>query len=254
MTVEGRVGLVTGGGQGIGKAICVEMAEKGIRVAVNDIRKDTADEVVTLIRKDGGIASCFEADVRKEDEIKAMVGKVLDGFGRIDYLVNNAGVPDQLVPVIKQDTGKWQELIDVHLKGTYLCSKESARSMIGNNFGRIVNITSIAGLNAFPMRTAYSPAKSAIIMLTKVLAIEWASVNINVNAVAPGFIRTEMVEDFIRQGKMNEEEIRNRIPLRRLGTSKEIAEIVLFLCSASASYITGQTIAVDGGWVAYGYI
>ena len=254
MSIDQKVALITGGGQGIGKAICFAMAREGIRVAVNDIKEDRAVEVVKQIKEGGGIASSFQADVSNEDEIKSMVEKILNRFKGIDYLVNNAGISDQLVPVVEQDTDKWQELVDIHLKGTYLCSKEIAKSMIKKKYGRIINISSIAGLNAFPMRTAYSPAKSAIIMLTKVLAIEWASFNINVNAIAPGFIRTEMVGDFIRHGKMNEEEICNRIPLKRLGTSEEIAEIVLFLCSSSSSYITGQTIVVDGGWVAYGYI
>jgi len=254
MSKEQKVALITGGGQGIGKAICLAMAREGIRVAVNDIKEDRAVEVVKQIEEEGGIGSSFQADVSNEDQIKSMVAKILQRFKSIDYLVNNAGISDQLVPVVEQDTDRWQKLVDIHLRGTYLCSKEIAKSMIRKKYGRIVNISSIAGLNAFPMRTAYSPAKSAIIMLTKVLAIEWASFNINVNAIAPGFIRTEMVEDFIRLGKMNEEEICNRIPLKRLGTSEEIAEIVLFLCSSSSSYITGQTIVVDGGWVAYGYI
>jgi NAD(P)-dependent dehydrogenase (short-subunit alcohol dehydrogenase family) len=251
---EQKVALITGGGQGIGKAICLAMAREGIRVAVNDIKEDRAAEVVKQIKEEGGIGSSFQADVANEDQIKSMVARILNRFKSIDYLINNAGISDQLVPVVEQDTDRWQKLVDIHLRGTYLCSKEIAKSMIRKKYGRIVNISSIAGLNAFPMRTAYSPAKSAIIMLTKVLAIEWASFNINVNAIAPGFIRTEMVEDFIRLGKMNEEEICNRIPLKRLGTSEEIAEIVLFLCSSSSSYITGQTIVVDGGWVAYGYI
>ncbi len=254
MSKEQKVALITGGGQGIGKAICLAMAREGIRVAVNDIKEDRAVEVVKQIEEEGGIGSSFQADVSNEDQIKSMVAKILQRFKSIDYLVNNAGISDQLVPVVEQDTDRWQKLVDIHLRGTYLCSKEIAKSMIRKKYGRIVNISSIAGLNAFPMRTAYSPAKSAIIMLTKVLAIEWASFNINVNAIAPGFIRTEMVEDFIRLGKMNEKEICNRIPLKRLGTSEEIAEIVLFLCSSSSSYITGQTIVVDGGWVAYGYI
>jgi NAD(P)-dependent dehydrogenase (short-subunit alcohol dehydrogenase family) len=254
MAGKGKVALITGGGRGIGRAICLAMARTGIRVAVNDVKKDTADEVVKQIGKEGRIASSFQTDIRHENEIKSMVEKVLDAFGRIDFLINNAGIPDQLVPVIEQNSHKWQDVIDIHLRGTYLCSKEIATGMIKNNFGRIVNISSIVGLNGFPMRTAYGPAKSAIIMLTKVLAIEWASFNINVNAIAPGFIRTEMVEDLIRMGKLNEEKICNRIPLKRLGTSEEIANIVLFLCSEAASYITGETIVVDGGWVAYGYI
>ena len=249
-----RVSLVTGGGQGIGEAICLAMARRGIKVAVNDINSSGADRVARDIERNDGIALGFQADISSEAEVKWMVQKVIERFGRIDYLVNNAGISDQLVPVVEQDTGKWQRLMDIHLRGTYLCCREAAKNMMKNTSGRIINISSIAGVNAFPMRTAYGPAKSGIIMLTKVLAIEWASVGITVNCVAPGFIRTEMVDNFIREGKMNEEEICNRIPLRRLGTTEEISEVVLFLCSPAASYITGQTIIVDGGWVAYGYI
>ena len=249
-----KVALVTGGGQGIGKAICLSMAKKGMHVAVNDIREQVAQSVANEINQQGGTAFSLQADMGSEDEIKSMAERVFSKFGSVDYLVNNAGITDQLVPVIEQDTDKWQRLIDIHLKGTYICSKEFGRGMVKSGFGRIINITSIAGLNAFPMRTAYSPAKSAIIMLTKVLALEWATENINVNAIAPGFIRTEMVDNFIRQGKMNEKEISERIPMKRLGLPEEIADIALFLCSGSASYITGQTIVVDGGWTAYGYI
>jgi len=228
------------------------MARTGVKVAVNHVSKGSADEILKQIEKEGYIALGFQADICHEDEIKSMVEKVLNVFGRIDFLINNAGIADQMVPVIEQDTNTWQKIIDINLKGTYLCSKEAARSMIKNNFGRIVNTSSIVGINGFPMRTAYGPAKSAIVMLTKLLAIEWASFNINVNAVAPGYIRTEMVEDLIRMGKLNEKKICDRIPLKRLGATEEIANVVRFLCSDAASYITGQTIIVDGGWVAYG--
>lgn len=249
-----RVALVTGGGQGIGRAICLALAQKGVKIAVNDIEERAAQSVVREIREQGGTAMSSLADISSEDEIKSMISRVIDEWGNVDYLINNAGISDQLVPVIEQDTGKWQRLIDIHLKGGYICSKEIAKYMLKSKFGRIVNISSIAGLNGFPRRTAYGPAKSAIIMLTKVLALEWAAENINVNAVAPGFIRTEMVDNFVRQGKMDEKAISERIPMKRLGTPEEIARIVLFLCSDAASYITGQTIVVDGGWTAYGYI
>jgi len=254
MVERQKVVLVTGGGQGIGKAICLSMAEKGVLVAVNDIDEETAQRVVNEISQKGGKAVSFQADIGSEEQIKSMVDQLINRLGHVDYLINNAGITDQLVPVIQQDTHKWQRLIDIHLKGTYICSKEIGKYMLQNGFGRIVNIASIAGLNGFPMRTAYGPAKSAIIMLTKVLALEWAGENINVNAVAPGFIRTAMVDTFIHQGKMNEKEILERIPMKRLGTPEEIAHIVMFLCSDTASYITGQTIVVDGGWTAYGYI
>jgi NAD(P)-dependent dehydrogenase (short-subunit alcohol dehydrogenase family) len=254
MSLKGRIALVTGGSRGIGKAISIALAREGVKIAVNHVRRGSADEILKQIKKEGGFALGFQADISNEDEVKSMVEKVLDAFGRIDFLINNAGISDQIAPVIEQSSHRWQKLIDVLLKGTYLCSKEVARSMIKNNFGRIVNIASIAGFTGFPMRTAYCPAKSAIINITKILAIEWAQFNINVNAIAPGYIRTEMVEDFIRRGIFEEEKVRNRIPLKRLGTTEEIANIVLFLCSDAASYIIGETIVVDGGWLAYGHI
>ena len=254
MSERQNVALVTGGGQGIGKAICLSMAKKGIHVAVNDIREEVAQNVANEINRKGGVAFSFQADMGSEDEIKSMVERVFSRCGSVDYLINNAGISDQLVPVVEQDTDKWQRLIDIHLKGTYICCKEIGKNMLERGFGKIINVASIAGLNGFPMRTAYGPAKSAIINLTKVLALEWATANINVNAIAPGFIRTEMVDSFIRQKKMNEKEISERIPMKRLGTPEEIADTVLFLCSDSASYITGQTIVIDGGWTAYGYI
>ena len=252
-SVNRKVAIVTGGGQGIGRAISLSMARENIIMVVNDVKRDSAEDVAKQIKKEGGIASSFQADVRNEDEIKSMVEMVIGTFGKIDFLINNAGIFDQMVPVIEQDSDIWQKVIDTHLRGTYLCSKEVARNMIRNSFGRIVNMSSVSGLGAFPMRTAYSPVKSAIIMLTKVLAIEWASFNVNVNAVAPGYIRTEIVEDSIRQGKLNEEKICNRIPMKRLGTGEEVAKVVQFLCSDAASYITGETIVIDGGWAAYGY-
>lgn len=249
-----RVGLVTGGSRGIGKAICLAMAQEGVKVAVNHVRQGSADGLLAQIEKTGGMAYSVMADIRHEREVKVMVDKVLDRFGRIDFLINNAGISDQMVPTVEQDVAKWQEVIDIHLKGTYLCSRLVGKNMIERNFGRIVNISSIVGLTGFPMRTAYGPAKSAIANLTKVLAIEWAPFNVTVNAVAPGYIRTELVEKLIHDGTFNEEKIKGRIPLKRMGTPEEIADIALFLCSDKANYITGATIAIDGGWTAYGYL
>jgi NAD(P)-dependent dehydrogenase (short-subunit alcohol dehydrogenase family) len=254
MELSGKSAIITGGSRGIGMAICKSMAEKGVSVGVNYVRDGSGDEVIELIKKGGGIALDLQADVRDDNDVKSMVGKAIEAFGKIDFLINSAGISDQMVPVVEQDTNAWQKVMDIDLKGTYLCCKEVAKSMIKNNFGRIVNIASIGGLNAFPQRTAYCPSKSAIIMLTKVLAIEWATYNINVNAIAPGYIRTEMVEKMALTGAFDEEKLRNRIPLRRLGHTSEIADVALFLCSNGANYITGETITVDGGFVAYGYL
>lgn len=242
------VALITGGSRGIGKAICIDMARRGIKVGINYSRKGSADEVLNIIEKKGGIAVGLQADVSREAEVKSMVMEMLKRFGRIDYLINNAGISDQGLPTLEQDIEKWQKVIDIHLKGAYLCSKEVAGTMIKNGFGRIVNMASIVGINAISTRTAYGPAKAAIINLTKALALEWAKYNINVNAVAPGYTRTEMVEDYIERGIVNEDQIKKRVPMGRLGTVEEVAEVVLFLCSKSASYVNGTTILVDGGW------
>lgn len=242
------VALVTGGSRGIGRAICLAMAHSGIKVGINYSSKGSADEVLTKIRDEGGTAIGLQADVSKETEVKSMIMEMLNRFGKIDYLINNAGISDQSIPTVEQDVAKWQKVIDIHLKGTYLCSKEVAGTMIKNGFGRIVNMASIVGINAISTRTAYGPAKAAIINLTKAFALEWAKYNINVNAVAPGYTLTEMVEDYIKRGIVNEDQIKKRVPMGRLGTVDEVAEVVLFLCSKSASYINGTTILVDGGW------
>jgi len=254
MQLKNKVAIITGAAQGIGQTIAMCFAKEGAHVSVCDINgegvKKVSQDIVALSQE----SIWSEVDVTNTSQVGDMVRKTAEGFGRVDILVNNAGVPDQGVSVVEQDIDSWQRIVDIHLRGTYLCSKEVGKEMIKNNFGRIVNISSIIGLTGFPMRTAYGPAKSAIIMLTKVLAIEWAPYNINVNAVAPGYIRTKMLEDLIHAGKLNEEKICNRIPLKRFGTKEEIANVVQFLCSDAASYITGATITVDGGWVAYGYV
>ena len=248
------VALVTGGSRGIGRAICIELARQGLKVGVNHSSTGSADEVLEYIKNIGGYAIGIQGDISNEKKVRHVIDKTVDTFGRIDILVNNAGISDQLIPILEQESDTWQKVVDIHLKGTYLCSKEVAGIMLKNNFGRIVNISSIVGLNGFPMRTAYGPAKAGIINLTKVLAIEWAKYNINVNAVAPGYIKTEMVEQLIKKGTFIEDHIRERIPMKRLGTTKDIAQAVLFLISDEASYITGTTLVVDGGWTAYGSV
>lgn len=254
MPMKDQVAIVTGAAQGIGKATALRFAREGAHLVVCDINVEGVKKFSQEIAALGRRSLWFEVDVTNIHQIKAMVQKTATDFGRIDILINNAGVADQMVPVIEQDIQTWERIVDIHLKGTYLCSKEVGAEMIKNNFGRIVNTSSIVGLGGFPNRTAYGPAKSAIINLTKVLAIEWAAFNVNVNAIAPGYIRTQMNEDLIRSGKFDEKKITQRIPMKRMGRVEEVVNVVHFLCSEAASYITGETIVVDGGWVAYGSI
>jgi len=249
-----KVAIVTGAGSGIGNQIALALSSEGYAVGVNDIYANKAMTKVEAIRDTGKQALPLPGDVSNEAEAKEMVSKVNETWGRLDVLINNAGIHDQQGPVIDQDVGIWQRLIDVHLKGTFLMSKFCAPLLIKTGGGQIVNIASISGLVTFPVRTAYGPAKSAVIRLTQILALEWAAQNIRVNAVAPGYVKTELVAELLDKGILNEELLVKRIPLGRIGTPADIANAVLFLLSDSANYITGHTLVVDGGWTAYGFI
>lgn len=252
MRFKGKTALVTGGGSGIGERIALSLAAEGAGVVVSDIRADAADQVAGQIITAGGRALAVKADVAVEQEVRSMVDMALKEFGQIDLLVNCAGVLDKIVPTTVQEVGDWQRVIDVHLRGSYLCSKIVGKQMVERRSGKIVNITSMAGVVGLPMRNAYSSAKAGMIMFTKVLAAEWARYNVNVNAVAPGYIRTRLVEKLIDNGKFSEKDIIRRTPMGRLGRTSEVAEAVLFLLSDAASYITGVNLPVDGGWGSFG--
>jgi len=249
---ENKVALVTGAGSGIGKSIAICLAKNGADVIVNDINIDLASATANDVNGLGRQGLPIIADLSNENEVNSMAEKAINVFGRIDLLVNNAGVVDQFVPTVEQNVDRWQRVIDIHLRGCYICTKTVGRYMVDKMYGKIVNISSVVGMAGAPMRTAYGPAKAGIIMLTKTLAIEWARYNINVNAVSPGYILTPLVEDAITKGKINDEVIIRRIPMGRLGYPEEIAKVVVFLLSDVASYINGANLPVDGGWTSFG--
>jgi NAD(P)-dependent dehydrogenase (short-subunit alcohol dehydrogenase family) len=250
--IENRVAIVTGSARGLGRATAMRFALEGAHVIVCDVKADEVHEVSDAIESMGKRSLWFEVDVSDICQVKRMVDETVATFGRIDILVNNAGITDQMVPTVDQDFYKWKRCFDVHMSGTYICSKEVGSIMVNNKYGRIVNLSSIVGLRGFPNRTAYGPAKAAIVNLTKVLATEWATFNVNVNAVAPGSIWTPMVEEKVNEGKLNIEGIKSRIPMGHLGQVEDVVNAVHFLCSDAAAYITGVTLAVDGGYMAYG--
>ncbi len=253
MRFAGKRVLVTGGGRGIGQAIALAFAREGASLAVNAAHLDTAEQTAAQARQFKGKVIAIEANVTDEPQINAMVDRAVKELGGLDVLVNNAGIGQPIMPLLEQATTDWDRVMSTNLRGTYLCSKAAARWMIPQKSGKIVNIASIAGLTGQIYRTAYATSKAAVINLTMVLAVELAKYNINVNAVAPGYVLTDLVKNFVQQGKVKEEAVLRRTPLGRMSTPEDIASATLFLASEEARNITGVNLPVDAGWTANGW-
>ena len=248
MELTDKVSLVTGASRGMGRAIALKLSSLGSRVAVNYVaieadNKDDADNVVETIAGIGGEAMAAEADIRNSGAVKSMVREIVDKWGKIDILVNNAGITrDNLLLRMPDDS--WDDVINTNLRGAYLCTKFALRSMVRQRWGRIVNIASISGLMGNPGQTNYSASKGGLIAFTKSVAREVGSRKITANAVAPGFINTRMTQKLPEEAKKS---ILAMTSLRRIGEPEEVAELVAFLASDRAGYITGQVISIDGG-------
>ncbi|KJS18943.1 MAG: 3-oxoacyl-ACP reductase [Clostridiaceae bacterium BRH_c20a] len=242
----GQVALVTGASRGIGKAVALELAQKGAKVAVNYMgSKEKAQEVVEMIVNSGGEAFAVKADVASTLEVAEMFKEIENQLGPVNILVNNAGITrDNLLMRMKEED--WDIVLETNLKGVFNCTKAVIRSMMKQKKGKIINITSVVGLTGNAGQSNYAAAKSGVIGFTKSMALELASRGIQVNGVAPGFITTDMTDKLPEEIK---EQLLTRIPLRRLGKTEDIAGVVSFLASSQAEYITGQIICVDGGMV-----
>lgn len=244
MNLQGKVALVTGASRGIGKAIAVELGKRGAKVIVNYSKSaEGANEAVEAIKATGSEAVAVQADVSETKAAAALIKSAIDTFGRIDILVNNAGTTrDQLLMTMPEED--WDTVMTTNLKSAFNCSKAAVRPMIRQRSGRIINITSISGVLGNAGQTNYSASKAGLIGFTKALAREVAVKSITVNAVAPGFIPTDLTSNLSENLKV---ETLKMIPLGRWGTADEIAHAVAFLASDEAGYITGQTLNVDGG-------
>ncbi|MDD5598147.1 MAG: 3-oxoacyl-[acyl-carrier-protein] reductase [Victivallaceae bacterium] len=241
--LEGKVALVTGGARGIGKAICKRLADEGAKLAIVDILLAVAEQTAAEFKAAGIDAAAFAADVSKLESANETIDAVLEKFGKIDILVNNAGITRDTL-IMRMTEQDWDLVIAVNLKGTFNFTKAACRPMMKARSGKIVNIASVVGRMGNAGQANYSASKAGVIGLTKTTAKEFATRNIQVNAVAPGYIQTEMT------GKLSEnatDAFLSVIPMKRGGTPEDVANVVYFLCSDDSNYVTGQVINIDGG-------
>jgi 3-oxoacyl-[acyl-carrier protein] reductase len=246
MKLEGNVALVTGASRGIGREIALELARQGADVAVNYSGNEAkANEVVDLIKELGREAIAIQCDVSNSEAVTSMVKETIERFGRLDILVNNAGITrDNLLMRMKEE--EWDDVININLKGVFLVTKAVTRQMMKQRSGRIINVASIVGVSGNPGQANYVAAKAGVIGLTKTTAKELSSRNITVNAIAPGFISTDMTDKLTEEVKADMLRV---IPLSRFGEPKDIAKVAAFLASEDSAYMTGQTLHIDGGMV-----
>lgn len=250
--MHNKVIIVAGGAGGIGAEVSMRLALEGACVVIGDLTASRADAKAASIETMGGVATSMACDITKHEQCEALAQLAVDRFGRVDGAVNCAGFskPDDSINVSPAD---WARMVDVQLNGSFYFAQACAKRMIGTA-GVIIFITSTNAEAAFPRRAAYCCAKAGVAMLTKVLAIEWAESGIRVNAVGPAYVATDMTLRNIAAGNVSEAEIKRRTPLGRLAQPSDVADAVLFLLSEKAAFITGHSLYVDGGWLAYGYL
>lgn len=253
MRLKDRVGIVTGGGQGIGRGIALGYAREGADVVVADLNPETAKETCRQVEEMGRRSLALQTDVSDPADVARLTQETMEVMGGIDILVNNAGV-FSIVPSVDLSLAEWQKCLDVNLTGAFLCCQAVGRQMIKAGRGTIINMASLMSFAAFPWRAAYAASKGGVLQLTKVLGIEWAPFGLTVNAIAPGMIRTEIAEEQIAKGEFDLEAIARRTPLGRMGNVGDVVGAAVFLASEEAQFMTGATILVDGGWLAYGYL
>ena len=242
--LDGKVAIITGAARGLGRSMAVGLAKFGAHVVITDVI-DTSD-TLEEIKKFDDQSFDLQVDVSDESDVETMIKKTVDHFGSIDIFVNNAGI---LKTANAEDFSEedWKKVIDVNLNGVFLCAQAAGKQMIEQKSGKIINISSIAGLSGYASSVAYSTSKAGVISLTKTLAAEWGKHNIQVNAICPGVFATDMTEDYLKD-KDFKEMIKTKVPLSRYATSDELISTIIYLASKASDYMTGHALVIDGGW------
>jgi len=249
MKVKNKIAIVTGSGRGIGKSTVLELAKEGAKVVVSDIDIKECQNVCDEIKKIGSDAIAVKCDISKKSDVDAMIKKTMQKFQKIDILINNAGVV-LMKPFVEMTEKDWDFVLDINLKGVFLCTNAVVKQMIKQKSGKIISVASTAGEVGFMNTSAYCASKAGIINLTRELALELSPHNINVNAIAPGVIATKMTEDMLKD-KKTKEVLLASTPLGRVGQPEEIGKAAVFLASDDSNFITGHTLVVDGGWLTH---
>ncbi len=250
---EGKVAVVTGASGGIGRASALAFAEKGARVVASDVQVDKGEETIRLIREKGGEALFVRTDVSRSADVQTLMAKTIETYGRLDYAVNNAGIGGANAPTADYSEEDWHRIIGINLTGVWLCMKYEIPRMLTLGKGAIVNIASAMGLTGLSLVCGYTAAKHGVVGLTKVAAMEYATQGIRVAAVCPGFVETPMMDEAAQIGGVPKDAFYGALggfsSSGRVGKPEEIAEAVTWLCSDAASFVTGTTLVVDGGWI-----
>lgn len=247
---QGKVALITGGSSGIGRATAVAFAREGAKVVVASRRVKESEETIKFVKEAGSDGLSVKTDVSKEAEVKVMVEKTIKAYGHLDYAVNNAGIEQVPTPLVEQTEEVFDQIININVKGVWLSMKYEIPQMLSNGGGAIVNVSSGAGLVGVPGVPIYVASKHAVIGLTKSVALEYAKLGIRISAVAPGVIETDMLERFSKDNQQVRQYLMAMHPIGRSGKPEEIANAVVWLCSDGASFVTGHTLVIDGGFTA----
>lgn len=249
--LRGKTAIVTGGGAGIGASIADALASEGASIVIADVNRGIAQKVSSDIGRFGIQALVVEADITRHDDVERVIDMTLETFGRVDILVNNAGKTHPVQSIFELDMEYVDRIFEVDFKGLYLCSRRAGQIMVNQGSGCVINVSSIAGMTPLPL-VVYGPMKSAVNMLTRILARDWASAGVRVNAIAPGYVLTPMMQEMIESGQRDSESLLGRIPMQSMMDPVDIARASVFLASDDARFITGVVLPVDGGWLSDG--